>query len=454
MNRKKNYNMRKICLLLFSSILLLPVFAQQQTIEQEGVGVLKSSDVAALEVSLIEARRYAIEHNRSIQNASLAIKQQEAARWQTIASMLPQVNAELDYVDMCGYQMPIMGREIPMNAYGTAGIKASIAFTGNQVVATLINNIAIQMADVSQKKTEQVVNNNVVTTYVTILTLQRTIELYEKNLLNMQDLYRRAQKAVDVGAAEQISADQIEVQVNTYKSAITTYKQNKEIMISMLRLYMGLGMETDLKLTEKLEDLMSPEQCLNILNIDFKIEDNYDYQLATKQTELANKQITLAAMNYVPTVAAFYQYTAKTYFGQDSGMDTTAPNMIGVSMSIPIWSSGQRASAITEKKLAYQSAQNTLLDTEDQLNISNYQLRFNMQNEYEKYKVQEQNVEVSQKVLDNTSKKFEFGYASSTDVTTANQTLITAQTQYVSALLATVEAFLNLKDLLNINDLD
>ncbi|MBQ2064795.1 MAG: TolC family protein, partial [Paludibacteraceae bacterium] len=67
-----------------------------------------------------------------------------------------------------------------------------------------------------------------------------------------------------------------------------------------------------------------------------------------------------------------------------------------------------------------------------------------------KFKVQEKNIEVCQKVLDNTSKKFEYGYGSSTDVTTASQSLINAQTSYVSALLSTVKAYLNLKDLLNV----
>lgn len=446
--------MRKLFLLIPALFLLTPMTAQEQAvIEQEAAQGKSEAGVETLQLSLIDARQYALEHNRSIRNASLAIKQKEAARWQTIATMLPQVSGSLDYLNMCGYEMPIMGG-VPMNPNGTLGIKASLALTGNQIVGTLINNIAIQIADVSEKKTEQSVNNNVVTTYFTILTLQKTIELYQKNLKNMEDLYARAQKAVDVGAAEQISADQIEVQVNTYKNAISTYKQNREIMLSMLRLYMGLGMETNIVLTDRVENLITLERCLAILDREFNIDNNYDYQLVSKQTELADKQITLAAMDYVPSIAAFYQYKAITYFGADEGFNTTAPNTVGVSMSIPIWSSGKRASAITEKKLAYQSAQNTKLDTEDQLYISNYQLRYNMQNEYDKYKVQEQNVEVCQKVLENSSKKFEYGYASSTDVTTANQTLITAQTQYVNALLSTVEAYLNLRDLLNINDLE
>ena len=183
---------------------------------------------------------------------------------------------------------------------------------------------------------------------------------------------------------------------------------------------------------------------------DFNIENNYDYQLVVKQTELAKKQEVLAAMSFVPTLSAYYQYSAKSYFGKDAGFNNTPPNVVGVSLSIPLWTSGKNTYSIKEKRWAREAAENTQKETEDKLNISNYQLRYNLKSAYDKFKVQEKNIEVCQKVLDNTSKKFEYGYGSSTDVTTASQSLINAQTSYVSALLSTVEAYLNLKDLLNV----
>lgn len=434
--------MRKVLIVCLGIVLSLPILAQENTAEP---------NPQFLKISLKEAVQYAVDHNRSLQNATLDEKQQHAARWQTIATMLPQVSGSLDYLNMCGYKMNIGGMaSVPMNPNGTLGVTASMALSGKQVVATLINNLAIEMSEVSKQKTEQSVINNVITTYYTILTLDETIDLLERNYENLTTLHQRAQKAVDVGAAEQISADQIEVQVNTFKTSISDVKLNREVMLSMLRFLLGLDRGTNLILTDKLNNLMSVEESLAILNEEFDIEKNYDYQLVSKNTELAQKQVTLAAMDYVPSISAYYKYSAKTYFGADEGFNMTNPNTVGVSLSVPLWSSGQRASAVNQKKLALQSAQNTLLDTKDQLNISNYQYRYNLKNAYDKYVVQKKNTEVSQRVLDNISKKFDYGYASSTEVTTASQDLITAQTNYVNAVLSTVEAYLNLKDLINI----
>ncbi|MDY6373113.1 MAG: TolC family protein [Bacteroidales bacterium] len=429
--------MKRLIFALSAFMLASLAFAQVQT-----------EDTLAL--SLEDAKKFALEHNRTLQNASLAVKQKYAARWQSIATMLPQASASLDYMNMCGYEMELMGLGVPMNPYGTFGVKASMAVSGTMVVGAVISNIAVKMADITAKKSEQTIINNVVTTYYSILTMESTLKLLEKNYENLKTLHKRAQKAVDVGAAEQTSADQIEVQVNSFETQINDTKVNKEVLTSMMRLYLGLGMDENIELTDGFDNLIKPDETQLILDREFNIENNYDYQLVVKQTELAKKQEVLAAMSFVPTLSAYYQYSAKTYFGKEAGFNNTPPNVVGVSLSIPLWTSGKNTYSIKEKRWAREAAENTQRETEDKLNISNYQLRYNLKSAYDKFKVQEKNIEVCQKVLDNTSKKFEYGYGSSTDVTTASQSLINAQTSYVSALLSTVEAYLNLKDLLNV----
>ena len=60
-----------------------------------------SNSSSELRLSLSEARNYAIEHNRTLQNADLSVRQAYATRWQTIASMLPQADMSLglNYTD-------------------------------------------------------------------------------------------------------------------------------------------------------------------------------------------------------------------------------------------------------------------------------------------------------------------------------------------------------------------
>ena len=55
------------------------------------------SDAGKLTLSLVAAQNYAVEKNRSLKNASLAVQEAYAARWQTIAAMLPQVDGSYSY---------------------------------------------------------------------------------------------------------------------------------------------------------------------------------------------------------------------------------------------------------------------------------------------------------------------------------------------------------------------
>jgi outer membrane protein TolC len=252
-----------------------------------------------------------------------------------------------------------------------------------------------------------------------------------------------------VGVSEQTDADQISVQVSSMQSRINATKRSLEMLYNSLALQLGQGVDYHITLTQDLTEVMNADAAMELLYTDFNLDQNYDYQLLKKNTELSKKQITLAAMEYVPTVSAYYQYSAKEYFSDEPTMNMTAPNVVGVSLKVPIWSSGRRAASVSEKKIAYQAAQNKLVDTENALRVQDKQLRYNLSSAYENYQTQTKNLDVSQRVFDNISKKYEQGYASSTDVTNSSMSLLTAQSNYISAMLEMVNAHIDLKKLLN-----
>jgi outer membrane protein TolC len=404
---------------------------------------------SSLIVSLDEAKQFAVEHNRTIQNASLSVKQAEAARWQSIASMLPQVSGTLGYTNMCGHEMKMAGMPIPMNPTGELGIKATMTISGQQILGSLISDLAKDMQDVAKAKTIQAIEANVTNVYVNILATQETVELLRKNMVNLETLYKMTENAVKVGSAEQIDADQLSVQVATMESAINNTDRAIEVLKSSLQLLLGVDASTEVVLSNKLDDILNVDEAMKLLSSELVLEDNYDYALSKQQAELAKKQVTMKAMEYVPSITGFYQYSGKTYFGKAEGMNMTPPNTVGVTVSVPIWSSGVRAAGVTEKKLAYQAAQNTLADTEDQLRVSDRQYRYDLVSAYDNYEIQKRNIEVTQRVFDNMAKKFEYGYASSLDVTNTSTNLITAQQNYIQALTSMVNAHINLKNLLN-----
>ena len=434
-----------------------------------------------MRLSLSEAQEYAVQHNYALQNSALDVKKAEATRWQTLSSMLPQVKAGFDYQNMCGYEMNLGGRSsmgsmmpdsitiggvtmpisfpssggsgststsIPMNPSGTFSITASIALTGAQLVGTLLNRIAIDMANVTHRQSEQTTRANVKTAYTSILIMEQTVRLLDTSLQNMQQLLETTEASVRAGASEQVNADKLKVQVATMKSSINSTERSLNMLYNSLILLLGADVNSNLQLTTPIEQVLDVDYAAQLTMGGFHIEDNYNYQLLQQSERLARKQLTLAWMDFTPTISAYYQYSDKTYFGKDAGFNMTPPNMIGASVSLPLFQSGTRAAKIKGAKIDYQKNLNSKLQAEDGLKVQYNQLCYDLVSAIESYNIQRENLDVTRRVFHNVSEKYTYGRASNLEVTNASTDILNAQSNYIQAVMSVVKAQVALENLL------
>ena len=180
----------------------------------------------------------------------------------------------------------------------------------------------------------------------------------------------------------------------------------------------------------------------------FRIENNYDYKLLQQSEKLSRKQLTLAWMDYTPTLSAYYQYSNKTYFGKDAGFNMTPPNMVGASVSLPIFQSGARIAKTKEAKINYQETLNNKQQAEDGLKVQYNQLCYDLVSAIENYQIQNENLNVTRRVFRNISEKYTYGHASNLEVTNASTDIITAQSNYIQAVMSVVQAQVALETLL------
>ena len=239
----------------------------------------KQEAPTTLTLSLEEAQDYAVDQNRSLRNASLAVQKAYAQRWQTIASMLPQVDMSWAFTSMLGYEMNFGGMPIAMNDNGTLGVTASVGINGQAIVGALLNNVAIDMQKLSLQQSEDNLRANIKSSYASVLVLQHVVTLLESSLANIEQMADMTQRSVDVGAAEQTTADLIKVRVNTLKNNINANLRNTQLALNALKVLLDVPAETELTLTSTLEDFLSAETVLALLGNDFVLENNLNYQL-------------------------------------------------------------------------------------------------------------------------------------------------------------------------------
>jgi outer membrane protein len=124
-------------------------------------------------------------------------------------------------------------------------------------------------------------------------------------------------------------------------------------------------------------------------------------------------------------------------------------SMAGLQLSVPIVASGQRYAKIRKAQINLDKARTTKEMVTDQLRLQEKQLRYNLINANIQYKNQKDNIEVSKRVYASTENKYKQGMASSLELTQANSLYLTAENNYVSALMNLLQTKLALDKLLN-----
>lgn len=445
--------MKRITLSAATLVALLcvtPEIVAQSTESTQQTSIVAQNDNKKMSLSLQDAINYALEHNRQLKNASLEVQKAEMQRWQTIAQMLLNIDGNIGYYNMFGEELKfIEGMPgSPMNPYLQMDLKASAGLSAQGIIGAQMKRMAKEIQETSVLKTQQETKYSVEATYTQILALEETVRLLEKNLEDLDKLKSMTDNAVKAGVAEQNDANQISIQVASLKSGVNTTKRQIESLYNALILNIGADSDAEITLTQSLDDVVNAGTIIELVNSNLDLNQNLDYQMLTKKTEITDKQKQLAVAAFIPSLGVAYNYSNKHYFG-DASPNMSPKNTFVATVNVPIFSSGKRTCAVKEAKIAQIEQANTVEDTEIGLKVKEKQLKYNLTSAYENYTIQKDNIQVMSDLFNSYGEKFKHGRASSMDVTNSSMSLNSAQSDYIKAVLEMVNANIELKKLLN-----
>jgi len=449
-----------------------------------------------LRLSLSEAVDYAVEHNKTLQNAKLDVKASELKVKETISQGLPQIDAGVDFTTYFGYEMafklgggsgnyteqqlteawqqtsaqfPAFTQADLMNymagstytgilsAMNPMAIKMTDASTGKIQLGQLLFSgqywVGIQTAKLGKKIAQQGlessvldVKQNITNSYFMVLVTQKSMEIFEQNIADLKKIENHTRKMVDTGVSEQTSLDQITVQVSMLENTKKTMERALRMGYNLLKFQLGVNAETDVILSESYDKLLSE----NILQLpsdgNFSIESNLLYQMTETNQKISEKMVKMEQMAYAPTLTGFYAYNQKFL---TTGFDMTPNHIAGLSMSIPIFSSGSRAHKVALAKIKFEQAGINKAMVADQLSMQEQQLKMDLNSAIENYELQKETVNVAKRVFDNVNRKFEQGMVSSLELTQSNSNYLQAETNFVQASFTLLQARLALDKLYN-----
>jgi outer membrane protein TolC len=396
--------------------------------------------------SLREAVAFAIEHNKQLQSSAMNVELFQQKVREAISQGLPQVNGTVDYATNFNHEMSFgQAMQIKMKDQSNAKLSLQqLLFSGQWIAGIQASKIAKRLAGQQVELTTQEVIENVCNSYYSILISTRMLAIIGQNITYMNQTQEHTRNMFAAGTREETDVDQIRITVGQLKNAHLSMQRTLEVAYNLLRLQMGLDENAPLALGDDLARLLAPVTRASLPGDAFDPGDNLQFRLASTQTEINQKLLDVEKWSYAPTLGGMYSYTYKVLKPE---LDMSPNHSAGLSLSIPIFSGLQRKAKVAQAKITLEQSLLTKSLLEDQLRLQDNQLRSELDNALENHALQQENIEVARRVLDSYKRKYELGALSSMELTQANSTYLQAESNYASAALALLQAWLKLEKL-------
>ena len=412
----------------------------------------------SLRISLQEARKIALENNATIRNSAIDMEIARKKVWETMAIGLPHIDAKAAYQYLPVVPTLPPGTMGPGTPAVELGVKnnatfdlttSQLIFNGSYLVGLKATKTLYQQTNENTEKIVMDVNESVINTYYLILVAEESMKNLEKNLENVNKTAFEITEMNKQGFVEKTDVDQLELTSNNLLYAINQVKGNLDVAYRLFKIILGLDINSKVRLTDTLGSSYSlPVTVTSLFNQPFNIEKNIDYKIINTATVLSKLEYQNAIAAYMPIISGFYQHTEKA---NKPAFDFSMKDILGINLSLPIFSSGQRMAVVSQKKLAIEKMKNTQKLVLNNLLLQADQYQTDLKLKYEKFVIQKKSLDLSNEIYSRTLEKYKNGVSSSIDLTTSQNQYLTSLTNYYQSIYDLSTAKTKLEKHYNIN---
>lgn len=438
--------------------------------QMPGSGNSDTVKITKHEFSVQQAVDYALKNNVNVKNALEDVLYQEQVNREVTSNAYPKINASLgttynpnvatqvipNFISPATYQVLVdegvrNGNGNPIQMPGDFGFIAAqfgtkysavgaislsqILFDGQVFVGLMARDATMRFARKKVEVTEEMIKANIHKVYYQLVVSKTQVELLDANIERLEKLLKDTRIIYENGFAEKLDVDKLNVQLTN----LQTEKQKILNSISNgyygLKVLMGMPVRDELVLTDKLTDEQIKEGILE--NSIYKYEDRKEFQYAQIGKELNEYNIRRYKLSQIPTVLLNGQYAKNAqrnkwnFFGKG---DWFSISSVSLNINIPIFNGFYTKSKIQQTKIQLRQTENQIetlkltIDNEVETSKNNFRSAIATMD------FQKKNMELAEKVYQQTKKKYEVGTGSQTEINAAQVELKTAQTSYITAL--------------------
>jgi len=433
------------------------------------MGLAGEEAAAALRFSLKQAQEYAVKFSTDTRNSRLDVAIAQKKIWETTASGLPQLSAAISYrdnlkipttlipaqfLDPDAGEGEFIGLKFGTQHNATVDVTASqLVFNGSYIVALQASKVYLRLAENQQEKKEIDVRETVANTYHLVLLAEKNRQILGSSLENLRRTWQETEAMHRAGFTEATAVDQLQLAVSDLENTLATTERQIETAYRLLKLQMGVDQDRAVVLSDTLPSILAGMDAALPAPGDFDLKRHIDFRvLETQETSMA-MLLKREKAEYLPTATAFFSLSRSamrdrfTFFAK--GGDWYPATILGVNLSLPVFTSGSRPARVAQARLELEKTQNLKKQVADGLKLAAAQARSDFAAALEREKNTGRMAALAQRIFDDTRGKFSQGLAGSMELTQAHNQYLNAESGHSQAVVQLLDARLRLDKALN-----
>lgn len=417
-----------------------------------------------VQLSLQQAMDQAAKQSYSVQYSQLEADKARAKIHEIMAIGMPQISASAglnNFIKVPTQVIPNFFGDFPPTIEIQLGIPWSLngqvqltqlLFDGSYLVGLQATRGLRDQADMNLQKAEHDARAQAAKAYYAVLAAEEGVRLLGEGLPLLEKSANDAQAMLDQGFMESTDVDRLTIQLADTRNQQRNLQQQANVARAYLALVLGLPSGTPITLTDQLPALMADPAEQSLAAMDFSTAQHIDSRLAQNQMRLSALEVRHQKAAYLPTLGGFINYQQ-----QFNGLEFTPgdgpwypSSLWGVSLNIPIFSSGMRLNAVKQAKLTLKEAEVNQKATEQRLLTEHQQQQAVLVGAEDSYQTAKANMELARRIFQRSSVKFNEGMGSSFELTQEHSNYLTAQQNYIQRMVELLQARTDMRKALDL----
>ena len=441
-----------------AAMVLMPMCAKAQ------------SDSTATVLSLPKAIEIALSESPTVKVANNEITKQEYGRKGTLASLFPQIDFGADYSRTIKKQVMYMSGSMPgmsgstegegesgeapsrantgiavgRNNTWSLGFSASLPVIAPQLWKQLsITADQVELAVEQSRESKSKLLGNVRRAYYTVMLAKDSYNVYKETYQNTLDNYTDIKQKFDQGLVSEYDLIRADVAVKNVEPSLFDAQNAVVLAKWQLKALMGIDLNAEIDCSARLDNYADRLEEVYMQIDTTALTSNSTMRQLAMQATMLRKTKEAAQAAYYPTLGVAFSYKwnamSEDFKFKDYRWDPYA--MIGVSLTIPIFSGGKRYNSLRQTKVDMANLELTRFDTERNLLVALKSYTDQMKTSIRSHNAAEQGIMQARKGYDIAKKRYDTGAGTLLEINDSRLSLTQAQLQSHQA----VYNFLNAK---------